>query len=64
MWLLNVAMEGGPFIDEHDDLPNLKKGDFPVRKALNNKQPLVIRHVPLMWQAADLSVTSHGEAIL
>ena len=31
LWLFNIAMENGPFIDDkHDDLPN-RNGDFPVR---------------------------------
>ena len=23
LWLFNIAMENGPFLDEHDDLPTL-----------------------------------------
>ena len=31
VWLFNIAMEYGPFIeDKHDDLP-IQNGDFPVR---------------------------------
>ena len=38
LWLFDIPMEHGPFIDDNSDGSPTKNAEFPVRKALNNQR--------------------------